>query len=153
MICRPGESPLGHVALDARATSHLVLKGSKLACMIAAASAEMRLCRRSILRDGLFVEARACIVCLMLVKLFGQSFTRCSLRESPARHVLLLRSVGRELRGVPTRTNRCRSGRVILESTTSAVTEGVLGCTLQLRLILWVVLRARILLEIVWLHL
>ena len=73
--------------------------------MFAATRAEVSLRGRSVLRQGLLIETRSGIVRLMLVKFLRRSFARRRLRQSPAREVLLLRSVGRELGCVSARSD------------------------------------------------
>ena len=149
----PLHSPLGHVALHARSTGHLILKRAELLRVVATASAKVRLRRRFILGDGLLAEARSRVVRLVLVELLGQGLARGGLRERPAWEVLLCRRVRRELRGIPAGADGRGRCRVVLEATATAETERIECGALQLRLVLRVVLRAWVLLEIVRLHL
>ena len=114
----------------------------------------MRLLLRSILRADLAIEARSRVVCLMFIELPGYRLARRSLRQGPARHVLLSAGVGGELGGIPTGADRGWCCRFILEATIAAPeTKCILGGDFQLGLVLGEVLRARILLKVVRLHL
>ena len=118
----------------------------------------MTLGSRFILGDGLGSEARAGVVRLMLIKVFLRCLTWSGLRQRPPWHVLLARSVRCVLGGVTAGTDGSGRARFVNKSaattaTVTTVAEGILGGLSQLRLALGVVLGARVLLQVVWLHL
>ena len=101
----PLHSPLGHVALHARSTGHLILKRAELLRVLATASAKVRLRRRFILGDGLRAEARSRVVRLVLVELLLHGFAGGRLWEGPPGHGPLIRGVCRVFWGVTAGTD------------------------------------------------
>ena len=90
----------------------------------------------------------------MFVKVFLGSFAWRSLGQCPSGHVLLAGGERGVLGRVTARTDRSWRARLVLQSAiASSVAKRVLGCLPQLGLALRVVLRAWILLQVVWLHL
>jgi len=117
----------------------------------------MTLGSRFILGDGLGSEARAGVVRLMLIKVFLRCLTWSGLRQRPPWHVLLARGVRCVLGGVTAGTDGSGRARFVNKSaatttTVTTVAEGIFGGLSQLRLALGVVLGARVLLQVVWLH-
>ena len=152
--CARASSPLGLVALDRAAALHHVLKHALLSDVLTSTRSKMALSCSSILWDGLWAEAWTCVICLVLIKVFLGGFARCSLRKRPARHILLAGGVCWVLRSVAAWTDGCRRASLVLKPTfTTSVAKGIFCCLSELWLTLRIVLRAGILLQIVWLHL
>lgn len=90
----------------------------------------------------------------MLVKVFLGCFSWRGFWEGPAGHILLAGGERGVFRRVPSRSNGRRRARVVLQTALAPpVPKRVLGRLAQLWLALGVVLRARVLLQIVRLHL
>ena len=147
-------SPPGLVAFDRGAASHRVLECAKFSGIVAPTGTKVALSRGSILWDCLDAEAWSRVIRLLLVEGFLCCLSGRGLGQRPSWHILTTGGVCGVFRGVTARADRGWCASLILEPTVAtAIAKGVLCGLAQLRLALRVVLWARVLLQIVWLHL
>ncbi len=150
-----GCSPFGMVEFHRRATLHHVLEGSLLGCVVSSTSAEVSHCTISVLRVSLPSNRGTSVVCLILVYSLQIVCWSSCLRQSPSGEVLLTAWIRTCFRYIATWTHWARSGSLVLQglSTTSTITESIVRCFHELRLVLWQVLWSWCCLQSVHLHL